>query len=91
MGFGPAYVAHISPIDGWYSKDFFVVGSGRVCGLYNFKLQKAKKKKRRASGASPCSSALSVRCGMGIHVRTHVHGKNHGKNMAFLLMKRVVV
>ena len=28
MGFGPAYVAHIPPLEGWYSRDSLCYGVG---------------------------------------------------------------
>ena len=45
MGFGPAYVAHTPPLEGWYSRDSICCGARArvVCGVYNCKKQKQKR------------------------------------------------
>ena len=43
MGFGPTYVAHIPPLEGWYSRDSLCYGVGALlgaCGVYNYKMQR---------------------------------------------------
>ena len=42
MGFGPTYVAHIPPLEGWYSRDSLCYGVGARVAYITAKAKKTK-------------------------------------------------
>ena len=79
MGFGPAYVAHIPPLEGWYSRDSLCYGVG-ACVAYITAKSKYKKQNQWAAVVFEFCSWFVVRgsvfcfCFVGVLVGLFVLG-----------------